>query len=104
VPHGGAKGAIAIRSMAYATATLVAALKVIANDMPVVYMLPSEVKDLVGGATNSSKELLAAEVRAFWPDTDWNSEGARSDNMTDAGAVCLAMRFHQTFKALMTSC
>lgn len=104
VPHGGAKGAIAIRSMAYATAMLVATLKVLANYIPVIYMLPSEVKDLVGGATNASKELLASKVKEFWPDTDWNAFGARSDNATDAGAVCLAMRFHQTFKALMASC
>jgi len=104
VPHGGAKGAIAIRSMAYASALLVATLKVIADDIPVIYMLPSEVKDLVGGTTNSSKEALASAIRTFWPDVDWSAAGAKSDNITDAGAVCLAMRFHQTFKALMTSC
>lgn len=109
VPHGGAKGAIAIRSMAYATALIAATLKTICLTMEgadplAVYMLPSEVKDLVGGKTTASKEKLASKVRTFWPDIDWNSEGARSDNMTDAAAVCLAMRFHQTFKALMASC
>jgi len=104
VPHGGAKGALAIRAMAYATALLVGALKVLAPNIPVVYMLPSEIKEQVGGSTTASKETLANAVRNQWPDTDWNAAGARSDNMTDAGAVCLAMRYHQTFKALMASC
>lgn len=107
VPHGGAKGAIAIRSMAYATALIVATLKTLgltARDAVVVYMLPSEIKDLVGGKTTASKETLASAVRTFWPDVDWNKAGAKSDNMTDAGAVCLAMRYHQTYKALMASC
>lgn len=107
VPHGGAKGAIAIRSMAYATALLVASLKTLSLTVAeriVVYMLPSEIKDLVGGSTTASKEILASKVRTFWPDTDWNSAGAKSDNMTDAGAVCLAMRYHQTFKAMMATC
>lgn len=104
VPHGGAKGAIAIRAMAYATALIVATLTALKKDVPAVYMLPSEVKELVGGKTNASKEVLASEVQNFWPDTDWESAGAKSDNMTDAGAVCLAMRFHQTYKALMAAC
>lgn len=104
VPHGGAKGAIAIRSMAYATALIVATLKTLGmttRDVPVVYMLPSEVKDLVGGSTTASKADLANEVQNMWPDTDWESAGAKSDNMTDAGAVCMAMRYHPTYKAMM---
>ena len=105
VPHGGAKGALAIRAMAYATAMLAAALRVLCGkECPVVYILPSEVKELVGGKTTASKEELASKVRNFWPDIDWNSAGSKSDNMTDAGAVCLAMRYHPTFKALMAAC
>jgi len=103
VPHGGAKGAIAIRSMAYATAMLVGVLKVVADELPVEFMLPSEVKVVVGGSTTASKERLASEVKTCWPNTDWDAFGARSDNATDAGAVCLAMRFHRTFKALMAA-
>ena len=104
VPHGGAKGALAIRAMAYATTLIVATLRTLDRDKPVTYILPSEVKELVGGSTTSSKEELASAVRTFWPKIDWSSAGAKSDNMTDAGAVCLAMRFHQTYKALMASC
>jgi len=104
VPHGGAKGAIAIRSMAYATCLIVTTLRVLAKDVPATYMLPSEIKDLVAGSTTASKEELASAVRSFWPKIDWHSAGAKSDNMTDAGAVCLAMRFHQTYKALMAAC
>jgi len=104
IPHGGAKGALAIRAMAYATTLLVASLQILADGRPVTYMLPSEVKELVGGKTTSSKEELASAVRTFWPTVDWAKHGKKSENMTDAGAVCLAMRFHQTFKALMSAC
>jgi Holliday junction resolvasome RuvABC endonuclease subunit len=105
VPHGGAKGAMAIRAMAYATATIVATLRALTVGTPVTYILPSEVKELVGGKTTASKAELASAVRNFWPDVDWDAPGkTKKDNMTDAGAVCLAMRFHQTFKAMMASC
>ena len=103
VPHGGAKGALAIRAMAYATASIVATLRLLAKERPVVYLLPGDIKELVGGKLTASKETLANAVRSFWPDIDWNSAGSKSDNMTDAGAVCLAARFHPTFKALMVS-
>ena len=103
VPHGGAKGALAIRAMAYATATLATVLRVVAKDRPVVYLLPSDVKELIGGKTTASKETLASAVRNFWPSIDWNKWGALSENVTDAAAVCLSMRFHSVYKALMAS-
>jgi len=103
VPHGGAKGALAIRAMAYATALISATLRALDKDKPVTYILPSEVKELVGGHTTAAKEILANAVRSAWPDIDWKSAGSKSDNMTDAGAVCLAMKYHQTFKALMAA-
>jgi Holliday junction resolvasome RuvABC endonuclease subunit len=104
VPHGGAKGAIAIRSMAYATATIATALKVLAPETPAVFMLPSDIKELVGGKLAASKEMIASAVRNFWPDINWDAFGARSDNATDAAAVCLAARFHPTYKALVSAC
>lgn len=104
VPHGGAKGAIAIRSMAYAKATIVTALKLKAAGCAVVYMLPTEVKDLVAGKPSASKEFVEAEVRNFWPNVDWGKFGAKSNNMIDAAAVCMAARKHQTFRALALAC
>jgi Holliday junction resolvasome RuvABC endonuclease subunit len=109
LPHSGAKSAAAIKGMAFATAYLVAALRLLTDGhVPIVFFLPYAIKKYVAGNTKASKLEVAQAVIDFWPEVaEWPGyavvqvvkkrgnerlvvqDKALSHDATDAGAVCI---------------
>jgi Holliday junction resolvasome RuvABC endonuclease subunit len=106
-PHGGAKSAIAARSMGAAMALMATALKILLPNIPSTVFTPSDIKEIVGGAFKTSKEQVAQKVIDFWPSVStWpgfklNGEGLKvKQDATDAGAVVIAAMTTDVYKSL----
>lgn len=106
-PHGGAKSAIAARSMGAATALMAAALDIALPARPSVVFTPSDIKELVTGGFKASKEQVAQAVMDYWPEIqEWpgfklSDEGKKvKRDATDAGAVVIAATSHDVYKSL----
>lgn len=106
-PHGGAKSAIAARSMGAALGLLSATLEVLLPTVPSVVFTPSDIKEAVAGAFKASKEQIAQKVIDYWPEIaswpgfklDGLGQKTKSD-ATDAGAVIIAATMHDVYKSL----
>jgi Holliday junction resolvasome RuvABC endonuclease subunit len=106
-PHGGAKSAIAARSMGAATGLLAATLEVALPDKPSIVFLPSDIKEAIAGSFKASKEEIARKVMDYWPEIkNWpgfklDGSGQKvSSDATDAGAVVIAATRHDIYKSL----
>lgn len=109
LPTGGAKNAVAIKGMAFATAYLVTTLHLVSEPNVLKrFFLPSTVKKCLCGRNDASKLDIARAVIAFWPEIDdWpgfkvitkkktkkgkkvvEEDKAAAHDATDAGAVCI---------------
>jgi len=106
-PHGGAKSAIAARSMGAAMALMAATLEVFLPNVPSVVFIPSDIKEALTGAFKASKEQIAQKVIDFWPQiTKWpgfklSGKGEKTKrDATDAGAVLITAMTHDVYKSL----
>ena len=121
MPHGGAKGALAIRGMSFATAYLATAIHLLAPKVCCTIFLPNQVKKVVTGDRNASKLDIARAVMAYWPEigaADWPGfkviakkkvkkgkkivveDKAIAHDATDAGAVCITATKHDSYMSL----
>ena len=119
MPHGGAKGALAIRGMSFATAYLATALYLLAPRVARTVFLPNQVKAAVTGNRNASKLDIARAVIEYWPEiNDWpgfkviekrkirkgekivEQDKAIAHDATDAGAVCITATRHDSYMRL----
>lgn len=119
MPHGGAKGALAIRGMSFATAYLATAIHLLAPGTCCKIFLPNQVKKIVTGDRNASKLDIAKVVTKFWPSIKhWPGfkviekrktkqgkkvvvkDKAIAHDATDAGAVCIAAMTHESYLSL----
>lgn len=119
MPHGGAKGAPAIRGMAYSVAYLSAAIRLLALRKPFIVFLPGDVKKAVTGKRNADKLAVAQAVLDYWPEIQcWPGfkiitvkeckdgepvvaqRKALAHDATDAGAVCITATQHESYLRL----
>jgi Holliday junction resolvasome RuvABC endonuclease subunit len=119
MPHGGARGALAIRGMSFATAYLATSIHLLAPDACFKIFLPNQVKKAVTGNRNASKLDIARAVLAYWPEIDhWpgfkviakkktkkgkkivEEDKAASHDATDAGAVCITATTDESYMSL----
>ena len=106
-PHGGAKSSTAARGMGLATGLLAATLEAVAPEVPMVVFIPSTIKEAVSGSFKASKEAIAQQVIDYWPEIEnWpgfklSGKGKKTkSDATDAGAVLIAARDTDIYKAL----
>jgi len=119
MPHGGAKGALAIRGMSFATAYLATAIHLLAPRVLFHCFSPFEVKKAVTGDGKADKLVVAQRVIDTWPAiSNWpgfkivtvikRKKGAKLEvqkkalahDATDAGAVCITATQHPTYSGL----
>ena len=119
LPHGGAKGALAIRGMAFSTAFLVTAIHLLAPKALFHCFSPFEVKKAVTGDGKADKLDVAQKVVDTWPEIAvWpgfkivtvtkKKKGKKftvqkkglSHDATDAGAVCITATQHPSYGEL----
>ena len=122
MPHGGAKGALAIRGMSFATAYLTTAIYLLAPRVLFHCFSPSEVKKAVTGDSRADKLDVAQKVIDTWPEiATWpgfkivtvtkQQKGKRlkvqkkalAHDATDAGAVCITATQHSSYDELFLS-
>lgn len=119
MPHGGAKGALAIRGMSFATAYLATSIHLLAPKACCTVFLPNQVKKAVTGDRNASKLDIARAVIDYWPEIgEWpgfkviakrktkkgkkvvEQDKAIAHDATDAGAVCITAMRHDSYLEL----
>lgn len=121
LPHSGAKSALAIKGMAFATAYLVTTIHLLCEPGVLKrFFLPSTIKKcLCGKSRDVSKLDIARAVIAYWPEIDdWpgfkvitkkktkkgkkvvEEDKAAAHDATDAGAVCITATCSPDYKQL----
>lgn len=98
LPHGGAKSARAMASMAAGSALAAAFAE--AHKLPVEWYTPGDCKVALIGRRNASKEEIEARVRAFFPEVVWPTTKAMREHAVDAAAVLVAAREGNIMRAL----
>jgi len=99
LPHGGAQGARANRSMGMATGVVAAVLE--ATGIPAEWVTPSDVKKAATGRRDGSKEAVAQAVRrAFTWQAAPPSTKTEAEHVFDAAGALLAAEHGMLMRAL----
>ena len=97
LPHGGAKGARALRTMGLATGVVVAVVEL--RELPCEWYDPQSVK-LVAGKKNASKLDVERAVLKRWPQAQLPSAKGQREHCADAIAVFMAAEEANLIRAL----
>lgn len=99
LPHGGAQGARANRSMGMATGVVAAVLE--AAGLPAEWVTPSDVKKAAGGRRDASKaDVEQAVRRAFTWQAEPPKTRAEAEHVFDAAGALLAAEHGTLLRAL----
>jgi Holliday junction resolvasome RuvABC endonuclease subunit len=96
LPHGGARGARALRCMGMATALAAAMAEFLA--LPVEWVTPGEVKKAVVGKRSGSKDSIKDAVRADYPEIEWPNATMLHEHIADAVGALLVVRHGNNYR------
>jgi Holliday junction resolvasome RuvABC endonuclease subunit len=99
LPSAGAKSSRAGRALALSTGWLGAFVKL--KNMPVEYIRPSEVKQIVTGTNKATKEQVMAYVRTNYPGIKWPDTIGAFEHVADAVVTIEAARNTNLYKLAM---
>jgi len=99
LPTAGAKSARAGRALALTTGWVGALVKL--KSLPVEYVTPSSVKQIVTGTNKATKEQIMAYVELNYPGFSWPAQVGQFEHIADAVVAIEAARNTNLYKLAM---
>lgn len=98
LPHGGSKSSRASHCLGIAKG--LAAGLVALTSLPVIVVMPHEIKKIVGGAGNASKGRIQEVVKSIWPEAPWPDGKEELEHVADAAAALIVAQRSEIYQLL----